>query len=95
MANPSPAKSMGDPGITPLSPSHIQVTQLSNFCAILSLYCAVCGYRACLICPGQNSIVLSIVISPGLVFSLKSVMGSVCTHKEERDFPNLENFPNE
>ncbi|XP_070833609.1 heat shock 70 kDa protein 12A isoform X5 [Chaetodon trifascialis] len=24
MANPSPAKSMGDPGITPLSPSHIQ-----------------------------------------------------------------------
>ncbi|XP_029030654.1 heat shock 70 kDa protein 12A isoform X4 [Betta splendens] len=26
MANPSPAKSMGDPGITPLSPSHIQHT---------------------------------------------------------------------
>ncbi|TKS85142.1 Heat shock 70 kDa protein 12A [Collichthys lucidus] len=24
MANPSPAKSMGDPGITPLSPSHTQ-----------------------------------------------------------------------
>ncbi|XP_068584200.1 heat shock 70 kDa protein 12A isoform X6 [Cebidichthys violaceus] len=26
MANPSPAKSMGDPGITPLSPSHTQQT---------------------------------------------------------------------
>ncbi|XP_029985206.1 heat shock 70 kDa protein 12A-like isoform X2 [Sphaeramia orbicularis] len=24
MANPSPAKSVGDPGITPLSPSHTQ-----------------------------------------------------------------------
>lgn len=30
MANPSPAKSMGDPGITPLSPSHTQVTQFSS-----------------------------------------------------------------
>lgn len=30
MANPSPAKSIGDPGITPLSPSHIQVTHFSN-----------------------------------------------------------------
>lgn len=30
MANPSPAKSMGDPGITPLSPSHTQVTPFSN-----------------------------------------------------------------
>lgn len=26
MANPSPAKSIGDPGITPLSPSHSQVS---------------------------------------------------------------------
>uniref|UniRef100_A0A668ASF4 Heat shock 70 kDa protein 12A n=1 Tax=Myripristis murdjan TaxID=586833 RepID=A0A668ASF4_9TELE len=29
MANPSPAKSMGDPGITPLSPSHTQVRRPS------------------------------------------------------------------
>lgn len=30
MANPSPAKSLGDPGITPLSPSHTQVTPLMD-----------------------------------------------------------------
>uniref|UniRef100_A0A672HYG4 Heat shock 70 kDa protein 12A n=1 Tax=Salarias fasciatus TaxID=181472 RepID=A0A672HYG4_SALFA len=30
MANPSPAKSLGDPGITPLSPSHTQVTPDSD-----------------------------------------------------------------
>lgn len=44
MANPSPAKSIGDPGITPLSPSHTQVTDFSSglnifLCLILLIIC--------------------------------------------------------
>lgn len=47
MANPSPAKSIGDPGITPLSPSHIQVTHFSSglnvfLCVILLIICCCC-----------------------------------------------------
>ncbi|XP_056251451.1 heat shock 70 kDa protein 12A isoform X3 [Seriola aureovittata] len=41
MANPSPAKSMGDPGITPLSPSHIQQTDTDQVESQLSFVVVV------------------------------------------------------
>uniref|UniRef100_A0A7N8XVN9 Heat shock 70 kDa protein 12A n=1 Tax=Mastacembelus armatus TaxID=205130 RepID=A0A7N8XVN9_9TELE len=37
MANPSPAKSMGDPGITPLSPSHTQVQSEPSFVVVVAI----------------------------------------------------------
>ncbi|XP_071337622.1 heat shock 70 kDa protein 12A isoform X5 [Trachinotus anak] len=41
MANPSPAKSMGDPGITPLSPSHTQQTDTDQVQSQLSFVVVV------------------------------------------------------
>uniref|UniRef100_A0A8C5EFS2 Heat shock protein 12A n=1 Tax=Gouania willdenowi TaxID=441366 RepID=A0A8C5EFS2_GOUWI len=37
MANPSPAKSTGDPGITPLSPSHTQVDSTPSFVVVVAI----------------------------------------------------------